>query len=355
MIHLDLGKNFFGMGFFPSKLAIHNKKEMKSRNLGTNGFRVSEVGLGCWQLGSDWGDTMSKEKAFAILQVAIDQGITFFDTANVYGDGQSERFIGEFIQGLKHKPRIATKFGRGDSVYPDKYTEAALRKSIQDSADRLRVNTIDLVQLHCIPIAELKKGDIFNWLRKLKEEGIIQHFGVSVETVEEGLICLEQEGILSLQVIFNVFRQKLITELLPQAKEKGVGIIVRLPLASGLLAGKYSKDTAFSENDHRNYNRNGDFFNVGETFAGIPFEKGVELVESLKKDFLPKGLNLAQYTLRWILDHDAVSTIIPGASSPNQVKTNAEVSSMEPLTKEFHKKMYDFYTKEIHDFIRGAY
>lgn len=328
---------------------------MKSRVLGKSGFSVSEVGLGCWQLGSDWGDAMSKEKAFAILQEAIDQGITFFDTANVYGDGQSERFIGEFIKGLKNKPRIATKFGRGDAVYPDKYSEKLLRESIKDSANRLGVQTIDLVQLHCIPLEVLRKGEIFNWLRKLQEEGLIRHFGASVESVEEGLICLEQKGILSLQVIFNVFRQKLLTELLPQAKEKGVGIIVRLPLASGLLAGKYTKKTSFPENDHRNYNKNGDFFNVGETFAGVPFEKGVELVEKLKQEFLPDNLNLVQFTLRWILDNDAVSTIIPGASSPKQVKSNAEVSDIAPLSKELHQKLNEFYTQEIHEFVRGAY
>ncbi len=328
---------------------------MKSRNLGKNGFSISEVGLGCWQLGSDWGDAMSKEKAFAILQEAIDQGITFFDTANVYGDGQSERFIGEFIKGLKNKPRVATKFGRGDSVYPDKYSEKLLRKSIINSATRLGVKTIDLVQLHCIPLEELQKGDIFIWLRKLQKEGLIRHFGASVETIEEGLVCLKQEGILSLQVIFNVFRQKLVTELLPQAKEKGVGIIVRLPLASGLLAGKYTKNTTFPVNDHRNYNKNGEFFNVGETFAGVPFEKGVELVNQLKNEFLPDNLNLVQFTLRWILDHDAVSTIIPGASSPKQVMSNAKVSEIAPISKDLHQKLYEFYTQEIHDSVRGAY
>lgn len=328
---------------------------MKSRILGKSGFNVSEVGLGCWQLGSDWGDSISKEKAFAILQEAIDQGITFFDTANVYGDGQSERFIGEFIKGLKNKPRIATKFGRGDAVYPDKYSEELLRKSVKDSANRLGIKTIDLVQLHCVPIAVLRDGEIFNWLRKLQNEGLIRHFGASVETVEEGLLCLEQEGILSLQVIFNVFRQKLLTKLLPQAKKKGVGIIVRLPLASGLLAGKYTKNTSFPENDHRNYNKDGAFFNVGETFAGVPFEKGVELVNSIKKEFLPNTLNLVQFTLRWILDHDAVSTIIPGASSPKQVKSNAEASDIAPLSQELHQKLYEFYTQEIHEFVRGAY
>jgi aryl-alcohol dehydrogenase-like predicted oxidoreductase len=328
---------------------------MKSRILGKSGFNVSEVGLGCWQLGSDWGDSISKEKAFAILQEAIDQGITFFDTANVYGDGQSERFIGEFIKGLKNKPRIATKFGRGDAVYPDKYSEELLRKSVKDSANRLGIKTIDLVQLHCVPIAVLRDGEIFNWLRKLQNEGLIRHFGASVETVEEGLLCLEQEGIQSLQVIFNVFRQKLLTELLPQAKKKGVGIIVRLPLASGLLAGKYTKNTSFPENDHRNYNKDGAFFNVGETFAGVPFEKGVDLINSIKKEFLPNTLNLVQFTLRWILDHDAVSTIIPGASSPKQVKSNAEASDIAPLSQELHQKLYEFYTQEIHEFVRGAY
>lgn len=328
---------------------------MKSRDLGKGGFKVSEVGLGCWQLGGDWGDSITKDAAFAIMKEAVGQGITFFDTANVYGAGQSERVIGEFMKQTEQPIKVATKFGRGSDVFPNNYSEKALRKSVDESIRRLGFNTLDVLQLHCIPTDVLRKGEVFNWLRKLKEDGMIKEFGASVETVEEGLLCLEQEGLLSLQVIFNLYRQKLLDVLLPAAKRLGVGIIVRLPLASGLLTGKFSKKTRFPENDHRNYNQNGEAFNVGETFAGLPFEKGIELTETIKNDFLPANMTMTQLALRWILDHDAVSCIIPGASSPQQVKLNADVSNINPLPIELHKKLRAFYTREVHDSIRGAY
>lgn len=328
---------------------------MKNRILGKKGFQVSEVGLGCWQLGADWGQDISKEKAFAILNEAVEQGITFFDTADVYGLGKSEGFIGDFLKETKYPVRVATKFGRHSSVFPDQYSEEALRKSVHGSIERLGVDSLDLIQLHCIPTEELRKGEVFDWLRKLKDEGLIRAFGASVETVEEGLICLQQEGLCSLQVIFNVFRQKLVEELLPQAINARVGIIVRLPLASGLLAGKFTRDTRFPENDHRNFNQNGEIFNVGETFAGLPFETGVGLSEKIKREFLPEGMNMVQFTLRWILDHEAVSTIIPGASSPDQVKSNASVSDLSPLSKEIHDQLAAFYREEVHHRIRGAY
>ncbi|KJD34534.1 aldo/keto reductase [Tamlana nanhaiensis] len=328
---------------------------MKTRKLGDNGFNVSEVGLGCWQLGADWGDDISKEKAFKILDEAVKNGITFFDTADVYGNGKSESLIGEFLKTCDTPIRVATKFGRAANSYPDKYSKAILRQTVEESIARLGVASLDLLQLHCIPTEYLKDGAIFNWLRELQQEGLIKHFGASVETVEEGLICIEQEGLLSLQVIFNVFRQKLISELFPKAKEKGVGIIVRLPLASGLLTGKFNANTTFPENDHRNYNKDGEAFNVGETFAGLPFLDGLNFVETIKDDILPNDLNMVQLALRYILDFDAVSTIIPGASSENQVISNASVSSLDNLSNETHKKLKALYTNEIASKIRGGY
>ncbi|WP_111307523.1 aldo/keto reductase [Confluentibacter sediminis] len=328
---------------------------MKTRKLGSKGFYVSEVGLGCWQLGGNWGIDISKDAAFNILNEAVNNGITFFDTADVYGDGKSETLIGEFLKTCDAPIRVATKFGRAGNAYPDKYTKDILRKSVEGSLQRLGVDSLDLLQLHCIPTPSLKDGDVFDWLRELQEEGLIRHFGASVETVEEGLICMQQEGLLSLQVIFNIFRQKLVTELFPQAEAKGVGIIVRLPLASGLLSGKFDKDTTFAEDDHRYFNRNGEAFNVGETFAGLPFEKGLELVNTIKKEILPDNLTMVQLALRWILDHQAVSSIIPGASSPKQVVSNAEVSKLQALSPEVHTALIALYKAEIHDYVRGGY
>jgi len=219
----------------------------------------------------------------------------------------------------------------------------------------LGLDSLDLIQLHCIPQEILEQGEIFTWLRKLKNEGLIKNFGASVETVEQGLICMKQEGMLSLQVIFNIFRQRLISDLLPMAQEQGTGIIVRLPLASGLLSGKFDRSTNFGANDHRNYNRNGEAFNVGETFAGIEFNKGLEIIDQLKKRFLPARMPMAQFAVRWILDHKAVSCVIPGASKIEQVISNAQASSLPPLTEELHERLYEFYKEEIDSFIRGAY
>ncbi|WP_053992866.1 aldo/keto reductase [Mangrovimonas sp. TPBH4] len=327
---------------------------MKTRYLGKNGFEVSEIGLGTWQIGADWGKQFSSDKALDILNTAVENGITFFDTADVYGNGQSESFIGEFLRQTDKDIKVATKFGRGGDVYPASYTKDAMKIAIEHSLQRLDVDALDLLQLHCIPTAEMQKGDVFDWLRDFKNEGLIKTFGASVESVEEGLLCLEQEGLQSLQVIFNIFRQKLVNELLPQAEAKEVGIIVRLPLASGLLAGKFTKTTTFEKEDHRNYNKDGNAFNVGETFAGLPFEKGVELADALKP-LLPESMTMAQLALRWILDHKAVSTIIPGASSPNQALANTLVSELPPLSKELHATLAEFYEANVHELIRGVY
>lgn len=327
---------------------------MKKRILGTNGFEVSEVGLGCWQIGANWGNEIEKNKAFEILNEAVENGVTFFDTADVYGDGRSEELIGEFLKTTKTDIKVATKFGRGSDVFPNSYTEKALKESVNTSLKRLNIDKIDLLQLHCIPKEVLLKGDIFDWLRTLKKEGKIVHFGASVESVEQGLICLKQEGMQSLQVIYNIFRQKLTHDLLPQAKEKGVGIIVRLPLASGLLTGKFNKETQFLENDHRNFNKDGDAFNVGETFAGLPFDVGVELSNELKT-LCPETMSMSDMALRWILDHEEVTTIIPGASSPNHIKSNAEASSLSPLSEQLMDELETFYKEKVHKHIRGVY
>ena len=297
---------------------------------------------------------MQEDTAISIMQTAVGKGVNFFDTANVYGAGRSEELIGRFLRESSIPVTVATKFGRGPDVYPGNYSEDKLRSSVEDSMKRLGLDRLDLLQLHCIPMAVLRKGEIFEWLRRLQQEGLIKHFGASVETEEEGLLCIEQEGLLSLQVIFNIFRQKLISELLPRAKSNGIGIIARLPLASGLLSGKLTLDRTFAESDHRYFNQDGQNFNVGETFAGLPYEKGVELADMLK-EFIPAGMAMVQLALRWILGHDAVSAIIPGASSPEQAKANADVSDMTPLPSQVHKALSDFYTTNVHAHIRGPY
>lgn len=323
---------------------------MKTRQLG--GMKIGEMGLGCWQLGGDWGQKIDEERAFAIMAAAVEQGVSFFDTADVYGKGRSEELIGRFLQTCDTAITVATKFGRDAQVFPDHYTEGALRQSVDASLKRLGVDALDLLQLHCIPTPVLQEGSVFRWLRSLQQEGLIKHFGASAEGVEQALICLEQEGLVSLQVIFNVFRQNLITELLPQAQARGVGIIVRLPLASGLLSGKFSQDTRFRATDHRRYNRDGKYFHVGETFAGLPFAKGVELAQALG-EHVPSGMSMAQMALRWILDHDAVSVVIPGASSPEQVRGNAEASELASLSQTLAQRLAEFYDQQVREHIRG--
>jgi len=325
---------------------------MRNRQLGAIGFPVSEVGLGCWQFGGDFGP-MSDATAMSIMSAAVEAGVTFFDTANVYGAGRSESLVGQFLQECPQRIRVATKYGRGPDAYPDRYSLSGMRQAVVDSAQRLQVNQIDLLQLHCVPTAVLKSGEIFDWLRQLQSEGLIKHFGASVESVEEGLICLEQPGLTSLQVIFNIFRQKLATQLLPQASQRGVGIIVRLPLASGLLSGRIDTHTEFPAEDHRNYNRDGQHFNVGETFAGLPLDVGIRLVSQLKR--LAPQQPLTELALRWILDHPAVSTIIPGASRPEQAQSNASISDLAPLSVSLHERLSSFYQSEVEGHIRGPY
>lgn len=328
--------------------------QMNTRLFGTSGVDVSEIGLGCWQLGgADWGD-LDDQRAFGILNAAADAGVTFLDTADVYGMGRSESLVGRFLKQCSGKFFVATKLGRMPDLYPDKFTEAGVRAATEASLKRLGVETLDLIQLHCIPAEVLQNGEIFDWLRCLQREGKIKQFGASVESMEEAQLCLTQEGLCSLQIIFNLFRQKPIHALFDDAKQRNVGIIVRLPLASGLLSGNMTTAREFPDNDHRKYNRDGQAFNVGETFAGLPFKKGVELADALKS-LVPAGLTLADMAQRWILDQDAVSTVITGASRPEQAAANARVSTLPPLGEILHNELADFYQREVEQHIRGPY
>jgi aryl-alcohol dehydrogenase-like predicted oxidoreductase len=323
---------------------------MKTRRLGKTGYEVSEIGLGCWQLGGDFGP-VGDETADAILTHAHNAGVTFWDTADVYGGGLSESRIGVHAKGPDVV--IATKLGRGGGLYPNGYSKTAVRESLVASAKRLGVASIDLAQLHCVPTAILRDGAIFGWMDELQAEGLVRNWGASVETIEEGLICLEQQGCSTLQIIFNLLRQDAATELLPKAAEKDVGIIVRLPLASGLLSGKYDKDTRFADSDHRTYNRDGAAFSVGETFSGIPFARGVELVQTLK-GFAPEGMPMSQFALRWVLDHPQVSTVIAGVSKPEQIADNVAASERRSLFPALMKQLGEWYRTEVKPEIRGG-
>jgi aryl-alcohol dehydrogenase-like predicted oxidoreductase len=317
---------------------------------------ISEIGLGTWQLGSaDWG-VVDEEEAFSILQAFVDAGGNFIDTADVYGMGISERSIGRFLKTVSQEIFVATKLGRrqdGSCGWPQNFTYDGMKANIESSLKNLDVPQLFLEQLHCIPTQELRSGKVFDHFRKLKDEGLIRYWGASVETSEEASICLEQEGLASLQIIFNLFRQHVADEVFAKAKERGVAIIVRVPLASGLLTGKFNEQTRFAENDHRHYNANGEAFNAGETFSGIEFKEGVKLSRDIAS-LLPDE-RMAQWSLRWILDHPEVTTVIPGATKITQVKTNVAASGLPSLPLETHEKLRALYEHKIRPLIRGHY
>ena len=325
---------------------------MKLRKLGKSGYDVSEVGIGCWQLGNDFGPVEDKQ-ATEVLSTADECGINFWDTADVYGGGLSENRIGAYTASKPQERFVVTKVGRDGALYPDGYTKEKVKTNIEGSIKRLGVEALDLVQLHCVPTDVLKDGDLLAWMEDLQQDGLIKHFGASVETMDEALFAVKHPKLTSIQTIFNIFRQDQITELFPQAVENEVGIIVRLPLASGVLSGKMNKDHKFAEGDHRNYNKDGAFFSVGETFSGVPFEMAVDFAEKLKP-LAPEGMSLAQMAMRWILDQPAVSTVITGASKPEQVKENASVSDLPALSEELHKTLSEFYFNEVKQFVRGV-
>ena len=330
---------------------------MNTRIFGHTGRAVGEVGLGTWQLGAGWGN-VSEETAMATLRAAWDAGTTLFDTADVYGMGRAEKIIGKFLSetpSARGGIYLATKLGRfSPPGWPTNFTRDGIRLHTEASLKRLGVEALDLTQLHCVPFDVLKQGEVFEHLRELKREGKIRDFGASVESMDEALLCARTEGVAALQIIFNIFRQKPIHTLFAEAQQRNVALLVRLPLASGLLGGKMTKAQTFPANDHRNFNRDGQQFNVGETFAGLPFAKGVELADALKS-LVPAGLTLGDVALRWCLDFDAVSVIIPGARNPEQACANARASALAPLGAGLHAQLAEFYAREVMAHIRGPY
>ncbi len=327
---------------------------MRYRELGSTGLKVSEVSFGTWAIGGSWGKVGEKEALDALAR-AMDAGVNFFDTADVYGDGRAERLLQQATKGREDEIHIATKFSRqGDVTDPATFKEDKVRAWCEDSLRRLGREAIDLYQIHCPATDILRRGDVFGVLDKLKQEGKVRHYGVSVETVEEGLISIGYPGVEALQVIFNIFRQKPATELFPAAEKRNVGILVRLPLASGLLTGKFKVSDTFDPDDHRNFNANGAAFNVGETFAGLPFAKGVELADKLRWIAEGRG-TMARASMRWILAHPEVSCVIPGFKSVAQVDDNLGTLDAADFSKEEMERISRFYDEEVKDHIRGPY
>lgn len=322
---------------------------MKERIFGKTGRSVSEIGLGTWQLGTRWGDPFNHEEALKILETADENGITFIDTADVYNGGKSEETIGEYISSHPGRFYITTKCGRRLNPHiAENYTPEAIAGFIDGSLERLRVPQLDMVLLHCPPTPVFSNDAVFAELDRQKQMGKIAGYGVSIEKVEEGLQAMKYD-ISAIEVIFNMFRLKPLDELLPKAKENGAAIIARVPLASGLLTGRFSKDTAFGPKDHRSYNREGASFDKGETFSGVPYETGLAAVEELKKVFGTD--DLAPIAIRWILMHDAVSVVIPGASRSFQLKENIRAAETEPLTEAQMQAVQDIYDRYLRDII----
>ncbi len=319
-------------------------KQVEQRVLGRSEQRVSAVGLGTWQLGADWGQVEEKA-ALSVLEAAVEAGVTFFDTADVYGDGRSERVIGRF---LRERPDagvvVATKMGRRVALDPDLYTLDNFRAWTDRSRRNLGVERLDLIQLHCPPTPVYSSDAVFDALDTLVEEGRISAYGVSVETCAEALTAIARPGTASVQIIFNPLRLKPIEDVLPAATAAGVGIIARVPLASGLLSGKYTRDTVFSDDDHRTFNRHGEAFDQGETFSGIEYAKGVEAAAEFSA-LAAEGATPAQTALRWIIQQPGVTSVIPGARSPQQARLNAQAASLDPLPDETLKAVGELYDR----------
>lgn len=320
---------------------------MQHRTASRLGRPVSVIGLGTWQLGADWGD-VSDADARAILEASVEAGVDFFDTADVYGDGRSERFIGEF---LKERPDldifVATKMGRRMPQVPENYSMANFRAWTDRSRANLGTDTLDLVQLHCPPTAVIESDRVFDDLDTLVEEGAIARYGVSVEESGQALAAITRPGVASVQIILNAFRLKPLDQVLPAAMDAGVAIIARVPLASGLLSGRYTKDTVFAPDDHRTYNRNGEAFDVGETFAGVDFELGVEAALEFAELADSQGLTPAVAALAWLAQLPGVTTVIPGARTVRQAQSNASAGSVPQLTPEFTEQVRDLYDRRI--------
>jgi aryl-alcohol dehydrogenase-like predicted oxidoreductase len=319
---------------------------MNYRTLGRTGWKVSEISFGSWAIGGAWGDVDDKD-SLAALHAALDGGVNFFDTADVYGDGRSERLLAKLKKERKEKFYIATKAGRRlPKQTPEGYNHANLTGFIERSLRNLDTDTIDLLQLHCPPTEVYYMPEVFGSLDEMVRAGKLRHYGVSVEKVEEALKAIEFPNVQSVQIIFNIFRQRPADSLFAEAQKRKVGILARVPLASGLLSGKITRESKFAKDDHRNFNRHGEEFDRGETFAGVDFETGLNAVEELKS-FVPEGATLAQLALRWILEFPAVTCSIPGAKRPAQVAENIAASALPPLSKAAMKMIGALYTGQI--------
>ena len=337
---------------------------MNYRRLGKTGFSVSEVSLGTWQVGGKWGSGFDDAHAERILGKAIDSGINFIDTADVYEDGRSEAAVGRVVKSRSEEVYVATKCGRKISPHTSEgYTPERLREFVEDSLRNTGLERLDLIQLHCPPTEVYYRPEIFEMFDRLRDEGKIRNLGVSVEKVEEGLKAIEYSNVTTVQIIFNLLRRRPADLFFERAVARDVGVIVRVPLASGLLSGKFTRNTTFEEGDHRNFNRDGSAFDVGETFAGLDFEAGLDIVEEIKKNLKDseQGLaetfsaggasgsapTLAQYAIRWILGHIQVSTVIPGASSLEQLESNLAATEIPALSRETEARLRRLYDEKV--------
>jgi len=323
---------------------------MKYREFSNVGWKVSEIGIGCWAIGSEWGD-VSPENAKDALFSSLDNGVNFFDTADVYGDGRSEKFIGEILKNTKEKIYVATKAGRRlDPHVSEGYNLKNIEAFIDRSLLNLGIDTIDLLQLHCPPSDICGKSETYEMMDEIVKKGKIKYYGVSVEKVSEALDAIKFPNVKSIQIIFNIFRQKPNEIFFKEAKKNNVAIIVRVPLASGLLTGKMNLNSSFPNNDHRNYNINGDSFDVGETFSGINFQKGIEAVKELKT-LLPQDFSLTDLALKWILSHDEVTVVIPGAKNKLQAQLNtraSEMNNINTIMKSISNIYQSYFKDDVH-------
>jgi aryl-alcohol dehydrogenase-like predicted oxidoreductase len=327
---------------------------MEQRVLGRTGRAVSVVGLGTWQLGADWGE-VDEGEALAILEAAVEAGVTFLDTADVYGDGRSEQLIGRFLaSGAAPWVMVATKMGRRVAQDPEHFTLANFRAWTDRSRANLGVDTLDLVQLHCPPTPVYSSGAVYDALDTLVAEERIAAYGVSVETCDEALTAIARPGTASVQIILNAFRRKPLEQVLPAAGAAGVGIIARVPLASGLLSGKFGHDSTFAAGDHRAYNRHGEAFDVGETFSGVDYDTGVDAAREFAA-IVPEGVPPAQAALRWVIDQPGVTTVIPGASSVRQATQNAAAADLPPLTAAELAAIEDLYNRRIRALVHNRW
>lgn len=320
---------------------------MKTRIFGRTGVAVSEIGFGAWQIGGSWG-SVDEADGRAALHAALDAGMTFVDTADVYGDGRSERIIAEVLRERGgDRPFVATKAGRRLAPHVDAgYTAANLEAFVDRSLANLGVERLDLVQLHCPPTETLYRPEVFDALDGLKRAGKIRDYGVSVEKVEEALKAIEYPGVVSIQIIYNMFRQRPAGLFFREAERRGIAVITRVPLASGLLTGKIGRSTVFADDDHRKFNRHGEAFDVGETFAGVPFDVGLAAVEEIRR-VVPEGVAMAAFALRWILMENAVSVVIPGARNADQARANAAAADLPPIPAATMEAIREIYRTKI--------